>query len=61
MRTSMNYVRDPEILRRVIALDSQMLVRPGLIGDYLNLTSPDTMVYLNALHKCIIPHSLDMV
>ncbi|KAF7984518.1 hypothetical protein HWV62_13681 [Athelia sp. TMB] len=51
MRTSMNYVRDPEIMRRILALDSQMILRPGLVGDYLNLTTPDTMVYLNALHK----------
>ncbi|KZP29880.1 hypothetical protein FIBSPDRAFT_1038589 [Athelia psychrophila] len=51
MRTSMNYVRDPENLRRILALNSQMLQRPGLVGDYLNLTSPDTMVYINALNK----------
>lgn len=60
MRTSMNYVRDPENLRRILALNSQMLQRPGLVGDYLNLTSPDTMVYINALNKYVKPHFLDV-
>lgn len=61
MRTSMNYVRDPENLRRILALNSQMLQRPGLVGNYLNLTSPDTIVYINALNKYATPYSLDII
>lgn len=49
----MNFARDPENLRRILGLHSQMLRRPGLTPDYLNIHSPDTMVYVNALHKCV--------
>lgn len=49
----MNYARNPENFRRILGLHSQMLRRPGLTPDYLNIHSPDTMVYVNALHKYV--------
>ncbi|KAF8550951.1 hypothetical protein OG21DRAFT_353811 [Imleria badia] len=51
LRKSVNFARNPENLRRILGLHSQMLRRPGLTPDYLNIHSPDTMVYVNALHK----------
>ena len=47
----MKSARNPENLRRILGLHSQMLRRPGLTPDYLNIHSPDTMVYVNALHR----------
>jgi hypothetical protein len=53
IRASMNYAREPENLRRILALHSQMFKRPGLIPDYVNLHSPDTTIFVNALHKYV--------
>jgi hypothetical protein len=46
--------RNPENLRRILGLHSQMLRRPGLTPDYINIHSPDTTVYINALHKYVV-------
>lgn len=55
MRNSMNYARNPENLRHILGLHCQMLRRLDLTPDYLNIHSPDTMVYVNALHKYVKP------
>ena len=50
----MKSARNPENLRRILGLHSQMLGRPGLTPDYINIHAPDTMVYVNALHKYVV-------
>lgn len=49
----MNFARNPKNLCGILGLHSQMLRRPDLTPDYLNIHSPDTMVYVNALHKYV--------